>query len=183
MLREIGRLVRACAEIEDCIFIAITALCEINEGKSTVLLGRVAISTALVKVQQLTKQYAPQLHGNLSLLVKNYITELLQARNGVVHGVYIGCKDGQYSFLSNIIFEPIDEQTHKKVFSYTEKYIASCANVAEEVIEKLVDLYGIPVLRAGRYKQHLVGLPPLPKKAQQQAKKAKPPHPPRSSRK
>lgn len=181
MLREIGRLVRACAEIEDCIFIAITALCEINEGKSTILLGRVAISTALVKVQQLTKQYAPQLSADLNALVSNYITQALQARNGVAHGVYIGEKDGEYSFLTNLIFEPIDEQTHRKVFGYTEKYIASCANVAEEVIEKLVDIFGIPVLRAGRYKQHLVGLPPLQKKAQQRPTKAKSKPRPRSS--
>jgi hypothetical protein len=180
LLKDIGRLVRATAEIEDIIFIAITALVQTTEGKSSVLLGRIAVTTALVKLQQLTTQYAPNLSPTLKTIISDRIRPLLQVRNAVAHGVYIGFHEDHYEFLSNIIFEPEDEQTHKKVFSYSEAYVRSAAGVAEELIEGLVQLYGLPVLRARRYERGLLGQPPQKKSAQPTPKTAKP-KPPRGS--
>src|SRR4051812_5383110 len=59
-LRGLGRLIRACAEIEDIIDLYLYRLADISEGAGKLLLGRVPASARLNMIEAFAKSHGPE---------------------------------------------------------------------------------------------------------------------------
>jgi hypothetical protein len=159
-LAEIGRLVRACAEIEDLVTFFICTLAEISETRATVLLGKIGITQRI----QIAR-YLAQLSGDKAVSVCNDAFDadfqaILDCRNAVAHGVFLGTvEEGRLAFLTRKTVRPETDAARQVVEAYAPVNIALYARTAEGAIPKLEAHLQVKELRRDRYLKPLSGHP------------------------
>lgn len=104
-LQQIGRLVRAFAEVEDCLAFLLTSLCKISPHDAGILLGQITPIRRLIDINlslAKSKQDGDDLK-NLEEILGVDFDAALGIRNGVAHGAYLGRdrKTGGLAFRSS----------------------------------------------------------------------------------
>ncbi|WP_156029827.1 hypothetical protein [Sphingomonas sp. URHD0057] len=177
----IGRVVRACAEIEELITMFIAEQARITDGTVAILLGQTALSKKLSIANYLAAARGPEIRAQYENCITPMFKEIIQCRNAVVHGQLLGkSEDGHWAFLSVRTEEPAEVgKSVQLVFSFSRADLVLYADEAKkavELIEKSLEYEGLRILRRGR------SLEPH-RKSQPKAKPAaKRKRPPRSSR-
>ncbi len=98
-LADIGRLIRACAELEDCIKHYICLLADMSERNATIILGTTATRKRFEIAEELARVTGEAEHDLFSKLA-GQLKDVIETRNSVAHGVYLGQneKDGRLFF-------------------------------------------------------------------------------------
>jgi hypothetical protein len=174
-LSDIGRLVRAFAEIEDILDLHIACLAGISETKVTILLGRTAISRRM-EIAETLARLRPDKALEVHLSAFKGFGDISDCRNAVAHGKLLGVDDdGKLAFLTFNSAPPSGEAAIRVAFSYHPETIKLLATTAEAAIPTLERMLQVEALRAERL------LRPLqPHSKARVAKSAKPPPPPQS---
>lgn len=178
VLLSIGRLVRACAEMEDIVTLYICRLSDVSEGRALILLGRSTFRQRL----EIAKYFATA-KGKATLALHKRcfppdLQEILSCRNTVAHGTLLGQnEEGDFAFLTTNPLAPVDSYVRHVVESYSAESISAYATLVEEAIPGLEAHLSVGALRQKRLRQHL-----LPHRKAQPAPRPKRKRPPRSSR-
>lgn len=177
-LAEIGRLIRACAEIEDIIDLHICNLAEISESKAAILLGRTAVTRRLEIAKTLAKTREGDAFERHNHAFSNEeFGDIIDCRNAVAHGKLLGENDdGDLSFLTMNTAMPDGDAAIRIVASYPPDAIRHFATMAEGAIAPLEKLLKVEALREERLHKPL-----LPHRKAQPQQTAKQKHPPESS--
>lgn len=152
VLASIGRLIRACAEIEDMTMLHICNLAEISEAKGMIIFERANYSRMRSTAEQLAK-----LHSKEALLVhKNVFTKnlnrIFHIRNVVAHGAFIGRnEEGSYIFLTAERYETEPDRLAKKAIAYSGEHLNAVAQAAEKTIPLIEGELKLKQLRAREY--------------------------------
>lgn len=148
----IGRLIRACAEIEDIINLRLADLTGVTEGIVLVFLGRASISKRLEILRiasQAKGERAVDLH-NQAFDNENF-REVFGVRNTVAHGRLMGLTDDDHVAFSVCEMQGIDSNTvHMTVSAYNHEAFAIMAHRAEDVIPQMEAVFGLTSLRETR---------------------------------
>jgi hypothetical protein len=178
-LESIGRLVRACAEIEDLITLHICDLASISETHAAVLLGRTTISKRLeigAYFAKLTGEKAQRLFEGV---FDPALTQILECRNATAHGVLLGeTEDGRIAFLTAQTLDPVGSTASKVVISYRPEDIEDIAKAAESAIPTVEKWLKLSTFREKRLEQVLA---PHRKGQPQPKPRKRPGSPPQSS--
>lgn len=155
-LTEIGRLVRCCAEIEDCITLHISNLAKISASLAVVLLGRTAVTRRLEiarYIANMREEAAQTAHKNTFMNVES----LFECRNVVAHGVFLGINEqGRFSFLTSNTTEPVAGSAMQIVQSFAHADIANAARMAQEALPIIERQLKLQALRGRRLQQPLL---------------------------
>ena len=144
----IGKLVRACAEIEDIVTLYIAQLSGIDIGTTAVLLGRSTHSSKLTILEYLAKMKGEH---EVFKAAFNGLTNGIKARNHVCHGVYIGRdQNGQLGFLTTDRVEPDGEIVVQKVQAYKVETLESIASKMSAYVPMLEHRLQLDALRDTR---------------------------------
>jgi hypothetical protein len=147
----IGRLIRACAEVEDIIGLFICNLAEINPSKAHVLIGKSPISRKIEVARYLAKMGTKKAQELASWALNDQLQTILTIRNTVAHGVLMGrTKDDQWSFLTAKTEDPEGTSAIQVVGSFTTEYLEMVADAAETSIPTLEDHLSVKDARAER---------------------------------
>jgi hypothetical protein len=176
----IGRIIRACADIEDLITLSISTLMRTEEGCTVVALGQTAISKKLAIANYLAGIRAGDLPARYNRCFDTDFKEIIACRNAIAHGVMLGkWANGRWAFLTAKTEEPKPGTAVQVVVSFTTVDLQLYADLAAKkaaFIEETLELEKLRLTRRGR------SLQPH-KKSQPKAKQgAKPKRPPRSSK-
>tara|TARA_B110001454_G_scaffold96783_1_gene91651 strand:- start:12262 stop:12822 length:561 start_codon:yes stop_codon:yes gene_type:complete len=156
-LTAIGRLVRACAEIEDMIDLFIASVAGINEQKTTILLGKTAIKRRIEIALELCKlrtDKALEVHKNV---FGASFSDLLEIRNTVAHGKLLGVtEDGKLAFLTAYQGPTTENSAIRIVKSYLPETIEQWAIVAERDLPMLAKQFQIEELLEERLQRPLL---------------------------
>ena len=178
VLTSIGRLVRACAELDDILTLYICSLAEVSESHGAILLGRTPVSKKVEIAQYLAKmrgKIITEVHGNL---FNTRYDEAIECRNVVAHGVFRGKgEDGRLYFRTSKSDEPIGKAAGKRVYGYTPNTINAIAISAEKLVPIFEKTLMLSALREKRLQQP-VGAHP---KGLSQSRRTSTPKPPRRS--
>ena len=156
-LLQIGKLVRATAEIEDLITLYICCLAEISASKAIVLLGRTAVTRRLEIAEYLAGMVGPHVTKLHNDNFNAAFSDVLSCRNAVVHGVLMGITpEGRYAFLTAKTVETTIPSAFQIVESYLPSDIKTFAAMAEEAIPILETNLKLQPLRAERLQRPLV---------------------------
>lgn len=172
VLLAIGRLVRACAEIEDMVDLFIGGLAELNEGKVSILLGRTAITRRI----EIAESLAMLRDDDALKIHKKAFNEgyydTIDCRNAVAHGTLMGADaDGRLYFLTALNAKPENGRGRRTVLSYLPDQIIDFGRFADEQVGHLEELLQVKEPRAARLARPLG---PHPKGQRQQSAKPKP---------
>jgi hypothetical protein len=91
ILRNIGRMFRAAAEIDDIVTLYLCAIAKLSEGHAIILLGRAALSKKI----ELARNFA-RAHGEKELerfkttLGNEHFQAAIEFRNTIAHGAMLG---------------------------------------------------------------------------------------------
>lgn len=175
----IGRLIRACAEIEDLVNLFICNLAEINESRMVVMLGKTPISKRVEIAEYLAKLKSPNTAELADWAFNEGFWSTFRCRNTVAHGKLLGLSDdGAWSFITAQTEVPDGPSASQLAASYSTSYIEAVANSAEATIPLIEERLKLKAQREERYTRPLR---PHRKGLRQQNKGAKPSPPPQSS--
>jgi hypothetical protein len=144
-LQAIGRLVRACAEIEDVVNLHMCALAEISEGHSVLLLGRTAVSQKL----KISGVFAVARGGNAKADFDECFgqvgfADMMRCRNTVAHGVLLGITNsGQIAFRVTEPTETTAQLVALQVNAYKATDLVGFALGAEAIIPQIENRLGL----------------------------------------
>lgn len=138
-LRAIGRLGRACAEIEDCLTAYLCHVAKISEGQALILLGKLPISGK----KRISSTFAES-HGSEELARFNSLfetpaySEIMKCRNSVAHGILLGrTPEGHIAFRATEMLAAGSDVASVQVNAYTSGGLASYAHDAAAMAESL----------------------------------------------
>ncbi len=175
-LHSIGRLIRATAEIEDIVDCFICVLADLNESKTSILLGKTAITRRLEIAESLSKLRTDEAHKIYKEAFPAEIADILECRNAVAHGILLGIGDGhEYAFITSLTNSVRGDAAVRIVVNYSPATIRNIADKAEAMIPYLEKRLLVQGLRSERLQRPLE---PHPKS--QDRGRAKPKPPPRS---
>lgn len=178
VLADIGRLIRAFAEIEDLITLYICQLAEINQSRALVLLGKAAITRRLDMAKYLAQMTGPEITAEHTKIFNSGFRDALECRNCVAHGVLLGkTSDGRYAFLTDKTVPTNIESAIQVAISYDAHSIWAYAKVAEQAIPQIEKRLKLQELRAERLQRPLL---PHRKAQPRRQPSAKPSRPPQS---
>jgi hypothetical protein len=176
-LLAIGRIIRACAEIEDTINLFICNLANISESTMVVLLGQTPISKRVEIAQYLAKMRPDEASKAAEHVFTDAFFSLLHCRNTVAHGVLLGrTQDGSWAFLTSRTQPPIVGSAFQEALVYSPKSLGEFAATAEQAIPRLEQFLRIEGPRRSRHERPLSPH----RKGLRQQKQASGPKPPRS---
>lgn len=159
-LADIGRLVRACAEIEDIVDLFISNLAEISEIRMAILLGKTAITRRITIAEQLAATRKDAASKVCSALFDEPYRDAIDCRNAVAHGSLLGsCPSGLFYFLTSHLGGSSEQTTSRQVFAYAPHAIAEHAITAVHLVEKFEQLAKVGASRAERLQQPLAPHP------------------------
>jgi hypothetical protein len=176
----IGRIVRACAELEDCVNLWITKLAGAGEPVATVFLGRSNVSTKIAIAEGLASLKGGETLALHKAHFGQNVNNLLSCRNAVAHGAFVGVTpSGSLTFLTNTTVGYGDDHSlDRKCFGYKPATLNAIAEAGLGIVGTLDDALGIGALRKKRRSKPL----PAPQVDQQKGKRgAKPKRPPQAS--
>lgn len=172
----IGRIVRACAEIEDLVDLFIAKLAETSEAKVWILLGRTAVTRKLEIAEQLASTRPDAALEVHKAAFDHHYYALIECRNAVAHGTLLGeDSGGMLHFLSASNLKPVGGRIARTVWGYTPEALTESADYAESLIPHLENLLDVKGLREARLPQLL-----SPHRKAQGKGRAKPQRPPQS---
>lgn len=180
-LTDIGKLVRACAEVEDIVTLLICRLAEIGEGRAIILLGRVNLRKRVEVAINLAETLGPRELGLVKGAFGKVYEDAVDCRNTVAHGKYLGVVDeNELAFLTADYDGPSPDLTAAgmRVKIYPIDTITTLAQLATDIIAHLERDLNVLALRRARLEQ---SIDPTPKAQKQKKRGAKQSHPPRSS--
>lgn len=167
----IGRIVRAAADLEDCLNLWICKLLKCDEAGSAVILGRSNIATKItiaLGLAKLTGKRATELHEEA---FDEAIDQLLSCRNAVAHGAFAGeTDDGWIVFVTNVNSDYTEANLVRRADSFTVGNLNVIAHGAERRVSQLDDLLGLRALRDKRRWQQAPVRPAHPPKGKKGAK-------------
>lgn len=152
-LKDIGRLVRAFAEIEDIVAVHLCQVGSLNEGQLAVLVGRLGISQRV----KMAEQFAKGLGGaaweaHKACFKSGAFKTLVDCRNAVAHGYLLGLtKEGTLAFRTASMSDVDPEFVTLKVVTYAP---ASIRRNGEEAVKLVAQLDQI-LRTSKRRKEHL----------------------------
>ncbi len=151
MFIAIARVIRVCAEIEDCLNFAICSFAQISETNMLVFLGK---SPIRAKAEIAEKLATLRPDGALVAFKRCWTTQvekLVKHRNVLAHGVYVGkAKSGAFAFLSSEThLAPRDNKTSmgQSVFTYTPQILTKAYDEAAAWIPEMERAWKIEALR------------------------------------
>jgi hypothetical protein len=157
-LTGIGRMVRACAEIDDIINLQIYKLSNVTEGVGIVLLGRTPTSARLKLLHTLSRAHSPEESELYKAAFDNdHYRDLVKCRNTVAHGQLLGLTDD-----GEIAFQVADNQgveggkIRMTVNAYGKCDFENLARMAEGIIPQLEAAFALRTLREKRRSPTLV---------------------------
>ena len=172
----VGRLVRAVAEMEDILDLFIGSLAQLSESRTTIMLGRTAISKKLEIALDLAKTRDDAALGHFKAAFDQTFLDIIECRNVVAHGKLLGETKEGFAFLTTNPGPVREDSKIRIVVSYAGKTIEALAALAEIRVPEMEAFLQVADQRAERLLRPL-----LPhSKAQLQGKRS-PPSPPQSS--
>lgn len=157
VLTDIGRLIRAFAEIEDLITLYICNLAEINQSRALVLLGKAAITRRLEMAEYLAQMTGPEITAEHGKIFNSGFRDALECRNCAAHGVLLGkTSDGRYAFLTDKTAPTSNESAIQIAITYDAESISAYAVVAERAIPQIEKRLKLQELRAERRQRPLL---------------------------
>jgi hypothetical protein len=160
VLLAIGRLVRAMAEIEDMVDLFICNLADLSETKTTILLGRTAVTRRLEIAEALAATRNDAALAIYKAAFTDYYFDLVDCRNAVAHGTLLGKNQrGELCFLTSNQSKPHGETARRLVLSYRPEHIIAHAKAAEEELPQFEQLLQVEALRAERLQRPLAPHP------------------------
>lgn len=155
-LTDIGRLVRAFAEIEDLVFLYICGLADISESRATALIGGVPLQRRIDMAGYLAKMTGKKITAIQKTIFDKTFEEIRSCRNTVSHGKYLGVEDsGGFAFLTQKRDDPIGESAIQIVESYHPEIISQFAKMAVEAVPKIEKLLKLEASRQERVSKPL----------------------------
>jgi len=151
-LLAIGRLIRACAEIDDIIHLYLCHLADIHDGQAIILLGRMSSSAKLKIAAQFCVSRDKALFDiHKECFDNEYYYGIVKLRNTVAHGILLGKTDeGTIAFQ---VQETIEVELNKVVMvvnAYEEGAFEVLARMAEGIIPQLETRLMLGKLRGER---------------------------------
>lgn len=148
----IGRMIRACAEIEDIINLRLAHLADITEGMVLVFLGRSSITKRLAILQLISQAKGVLAEKLFAEAFDNPdFRDLQECRNAVAHGNLLGVdEDGNIAF-GVVELQGIDSQkVHMTAHCFHPDSFEILASMAEGVIPQMERAFGLTALRQKR---------------------------------
>lgn len=176
----IGRIVRACAELEDLVNLFICNLAEISETKMVVMLGRTNLRNRAQIAEYFSKLNTPEAQRLAVWTFSDGFWQIQSCRNAIAHGILLGIdEDGHWTFLTSRTETPEGGSAIQLVAGYTIEHLEEVAQAAEAAIPEYEDSLKLKALRQSRYGRPLN---PHRKGLRQQKRGAKQQHPRKPSR-
>lgn len=150
--RGIGRLVRACAEIEDIINLYLCQLADIPEGMAILLLGRLPTSARLKLIEALATANGDK-HRQLyrEAFDNDHYRAIVKCRNTVAHGQLLGLTDaGEIAFQTHETQGIDDIKLYTTVVAFIPGTFSGLADKAEAIIPQMEEEFGLKALRETR---------------------------------
>ena len=177
LFAEMGRIIRACSEIEDIIALHLCNLAKIGEAESLILLGRVPVSAKL----RMAATIANAVGGEVATVHNRCFDnddfkQLMKCRNTVAHGLLLGQNDE-----GGLAFRTVDPagadaaRLNINVISWDIGAFGHFAEMAENSIPELERLLGLQAWRKRRREQDLLPHRKSQPKEKQGAKQQPPP--------
>ena len=156
-LADIGRLVRAFADIEDLVNLYICNLAQISESRALVLLGKAALTRRLEMAEYLAQMTGVEIATLQKQLFNSIFREALECRNSVVHGILLGkTAEEEYAFLTSKTEPPTGASAIQVAITYNAESISGYARLAEDAVPKIEKLLKLEGRRAKRLQQPLL---------------------------
>jgi hypothetical protein len=172
-----GRLVRACAEIEDIIGLHLCRLAHIGEAESVILLGRLGAAAKLKMATTIAHAVGGEIKAIHDRCFDNEgFRSVVRVRNTVAHGFMLGLNDG--GALSFVTMDPAgaDEAAlNMTVISLDLGQFKQSAKLAENSIPELERLLKLEAWRKERRARALLPHRKSQGKGKQGAKQKRPP--------
>jgi len=160
-IANIGRLVRAFAEIESCLDCFIQNVGELREDRMMILLGRSPYSAKIKIAKELCGIRTDMASKRHTEIFNEDLGRAQKCRNVVSHGTYIGRTSRmEYAFLTSDAAVSDENKHFLTVYTYSTKKIGAIANWCEAFIpiaEKSLQIESL------REKQRAPNLHPHPK--------------------
>jgi hypothetical protein len=173
----IGKLVRACAEMEDILDLFICGLAEISESKATILLGRTAVTRRVEIALELAKLRTDEAVTVHKKAFDSAFDDILYCRNVVSHGTFMGTSEHGYVFRTALPGPTLTDQKLRLAVALPAQTIHDTAALATLRAAELEEFLQVKEQRAERQTQSL-----SPHNKSQPLASAKRPPPPQSSR-
>lgn len=156
-LRNIGRMFRATAEIEDIVSLYLCGLAKISEGHAILILGRAPISRKIQIARDFAKAHgSEELERFKSTVDDKNLAAALEFRNIVAHGALLGTTDeGRIAFRTLKKIDQDETSVTIEAVSFTSEDFASCASALEKAVPWLEDKLSVAEERAGRREKGL----------------------------
>ena len=155
-LLQIGRLIRAFAEIEDIVTLYLFQLAQVSESPGLVMMGRTPLSAKLGSAEYLAKMYGGTVADLHAKVFTPTFYDGLRCRNTVAHGVLLGRSDLGWAFLTADTLAPqVPMAATHKVLSYSTAAIAEQANGWDGNLDEMARALGVRSQREGRCEQPL----------------------------
>lgn len=175
----IGRIVRLCADLEDCLNLWICKLAGTTEATSALVLGRSNLNAKVAIAQSLSKvsgERSEQLHKKT--FGSPGMRRLLDCRNAVAHGAYAGLTDrGGYVFVTNSTVDYNDGGITRRADAYTIPTLGMIYAAAAMRIEDFDVILGLRALRKKRQWRRVLERPEHQPSRKQAAKQKPRPRP------
>ncbi len=177
----IGRLIRACAEIEDIIHLYLSQLADVPEGMAILLLGRLPSSARLKLIKALGEANGgkhPKLYREA--FDNDDYRSIVKCRNAVAHGMLMGMTEsGEIAFQSHDTQGFDDVKLYTTVNAWPPGAFDEYAHQAEDIIPQMEEAFGLKALRQKRRAQALSPHMKSQEKAKPKAKRERQPPPSR----
>jgi hypothetical protein len=155
---DMGRLIRACAEIEDIISLHLCKLASIGEAESVVLLGRLGAAQKLKMATTLAHAIGGEAKATHDRCFDNDgFRDVIKCRNTVAHGLLLGMNDdGLLSFRTVDAAGADETALNLNVISYDPRAFGERADIAENSIGALERLLKLEAWRKERRTRELL---------------------------
>lgn len=150
--RAIGRIIHACAEIEDIVTLFIAKLLDKTEAHVRVLLGQTPISKKMSIAGYLAQMLNVDDARRYDDCFGAGFGQVLTCRNALAHGVLLGrSANGHWAFLIERAEEAVPGHAVRQVVSYRTGDLQEYAKAAEMAVVGFENHLGVTKLRSARH--------------------------------
>ena len=152
---QIGRLVRAWAEIEDCLTLFIFGVSGLTETQGNSLLARTGWTRKLDIAEKLSEVGPLGATEAFKSVFDTGLNKIGKVRNAIAHGVYLGRRpDGAICFLTSDEVGPVEDGGRlMAVYALNRSAIQDMADALVTLLLDVASALQIVELRTARYKQ------------------------------
>jgi hypothetical protein len=156
-LLAMGRLIRACAELEDIFTMYLCRLAKLGEGQVAILLGVTPVSKKIALAGQFARAKGGVEGQKYTQLVENdTFKEIWRARNIAAHGVLLGLSDDGLVTFRTMATDGMDADSVRiEAVGLVPHHFQKVAEVAEQTVTDLESYLGVRSARETRRQQPL----------------------------